>query len=127
MTTRQNIRSIDSNTNITFTIKTFLALIGTILGIFFGFYNMVIIPRVKSLDENNTNIQLEMVKQSIETHNEFKEINTKLYIMNNMIYEMKGENSGKNSKPTSSIINLDSIYNPEPKCTSLAFINPGLQ
>ena len=46
------INEIDGNTIIIFTIRTFLATLGTILGIFFGFYQMVVIPKIDASEKH---------------------------------------------------------------------------
>jgi uncharacterized membrane protein YgaE (UPF0421/DUF939 family) len=44
--------SIGGNTQIIFTIKSFFALIGSMIGIFFGFYMLVIMPRMENMEKN---------------------------------------------------------------------------
>ena len=44
------IPSIGANTQIIFTVKSFLATIGSILGLFVGFYFMVVVPKAKDVE-----------------------------------------------------------------------------
>lgn len=50
-TTPQNM-VIRANTQIVFTVSKFLTLIGSLLGIFFGFYMLVVVPRVDRMEEH---------------------------------------------------------------------------
>jgi len=45
------IPTIGGNTQIVFTVKTFLATLGSILGLFVGFYFMVFVPRADKTEE----------------------------------------------------------------------------
>lgn len=48
----ENVNNISSDTKIIFTIKSFLATIGSILTLFVSFYFMVIDPRIDKAEEN---------------------------------------------------------------------------
>jgi hypothetical protein len=41
------VKQIDGNTHVIFTMKNFFALISTMLGLFFGFYLLVVQPRIE--------------------------------------------------------------------------------
>jgi hypothetical protein len=43
---------IDGDTHIIFTVKSFFTLIGTLLGLFFAFYLLVVTPRINKTEEN---------------------------------------------------------------------------
>lgn len=77
--TKTSVREIDGNTHVIFTVKTFFALIGTILGIFFGFYQMVVTPKVESMEKNNIDftkeVTTEIKEQNLLMYREFETIN----------------------------------------------------
>ena len=61
------VKQIDGNTHVIFTMKNFFALISTMLGLFFGFYLLVVQPRIE-----RTETHYDMM------YNEQKELN-KIY------------------------------------------------
>jgi hypothetical protein len=46
------VKQISANTQILFTVKSFFTLIGTILVLFFGFYRIVIVPKIDKTEEH---------------------------------------------------------------------------
>jgi hypothetical protein len=46
------VKQIDGNTHVIFTMKNFFALISTMLGLFFGFYLLVVQPRIEKTEEH---------------------------------------------------------------------------
>jgi hypothetical protein len=48
----REVKRIDGNTPIIFNVKNFFALIGTILSLFFGFYLLVVNPRINRTEKN---------------------------------------------------------------------------
>ena len=63
------LTQISGSTQVVFTVKSFLALITTLLGLFFGFYQLVVVPRIdnaesmfKEQKEQNTLFYQELVK-----------------------------------------------------------------
>lgn len=71
--TSREVNQIGGNTQIVFTIKSFFTLIGTILGLFFGFYMLVVDPRIKKTEDNYN----EMYKEQKTLNENFtKEITT---------------------------------------------------
>lgn len=46
------VKQIDGSTHIIFTMKNFFALISAILGLFFGFYMLVVEPRIKETEKH---------------------------------------------------------------------------
>lgn len=76
---KTSVREIDGNTHILFTVKTFFAFIGAILGIFFGFYQMVITPKVEAIEKNNSEftkeVTTEIKQQNVLMYQEFETIN----------------------------------------------------
>jgi len=79
------IAEISANTNVVFTIKSFLAFIGIMLGIFFGFYQLVIAPNQLDLKENQNEIKKEVQDNNLFMVNEFGKINLKINDMNSVI------------------------------------------
>jgi len=69
---------ISANTQIVFTVKSFLLTIGTILGIFYGFYQLVVVPKI-NLTENNYRQMFEDQKsQNTLFYQELGKINTSI-------------------------------------------------
>jgi len=46
------VKQIDGNTHVIFTMKNFFALISTMLGLFLGFYLLVVQPRIEKTEEH---------------------------------------------------------------------------
>lgn len=84
-TKKHTLREISAETPILFTTKSFFALIGTILAIFFGFYMLVVTPKLDSVDKNYSDVRTEVDGQNKFIYDEFKAINTSLQEMKNSI------------------------------------------
>jgi hypothetical protein len=95
------VTQINSNTQIVFTLKTFLATIGSILGIFYGFYLTVIVPKV-NLTEHNYSIMFEdQKKQNTIFYEELGKINNSIGALNSSVNALNN-----NSKYVRRITNL---------------------
>jgi len=71
-TTSSEASHIAGNTQIIFTMKSFLSLMGTMIGLFFGFYLLVVTPRIDKAEKHYE----EMHKEQKELNQVFtKEIN----------------------------------------------------
>lgn len=74
--TKENIHqktgTINSNTQIIFTIKGFIGLVTTLLGLFIGFYTLVIVPSLNKSEKYQEKLYEEQ-KEYIT--NEFNEVN----------------------------------------------------
>lgn len=71
-TQTQVITGINANTPVVFTIKSFLATIGTILGLFIGFYTLVIVPNLKKSEDHQKEMYQEQKEFIIGEFNELK-------------------------------------------------------
>jgi hypothetical protein len=72
------LKQISGNTQIIFTVKTFFALIGAMLGLFYGFYQLVVVPKVNAT-ETHYQIMFDAQKeQNIATSQELIKINTSI-------------------------------------------------
>jgi preprotein translocase subunit YajC len=81
------IPSIGANTQIIFTVKSFLATIGSILGLFVGFYFMVVVPKTKDVETH----QKELFEQHKEyVSGEFGKINTAIQNNTTTITDLSG-------------------------------------
>jgi hypothetical protein len=68
------LNQISGSTQIVFTVKTFIAFIVTLLGIFYGFYQLVVIPRMNTTDT----MIMEQKEQNKITAAELIKINTSI-------------------------------------------------
>lgn len=68
----QNV--IGANTQIVFTVSKFLTLIGSILGIFFGFYMLVVVPRVDKMEEHYETIFNDQKEQNRIFYEKFDDV-----------------------------------------------------
>lgn len=68
------LRQISGSTQIVFTVKTFIAFIGTLLGLFYGFYQLVVVPRMNTTDA----MIVEQKDQNKTTAAELIKINTSI-------------------------------------------------
>lgn len=78
---------IGGNTKIIFTVKNFFTLIGTIMGLFFGFYQLVITPK---LDRYEKQIEIQNYQNRL-FYEELSKINSSIGSLNSTI-----ENVGVN-------------------------------
>lgn len=83
--TSKEASHIAGNTQIIFTIKSFFGLISTILGLFFSFYLLVVVPRIDKMEENYEKMYIE---QKTLNENFIKEItDIKLELKENIVYK----------------------------------------
>lgn len=76
---------INSNTIIEFTLKSFIGTISSILGLFIGFYFMVVVPKEKAVE----NYQKELFNQYKEyVTNEFNKVNSAININTTSINDL---------------------------------------
>ena len=83
--TEPKVKQINSSTQIVFTVKAFLTTIGTILGIFYGFYRMVIIPRVELTESNYEKMFKDQKEQNTIFYGELNKINNSIGALNSTI------------------------------------------
>lgn len=84
---QKNKQTINSNTQIIFTIKSFFGLISTILILFVGFYTLVIVPSLNKSEKYQEKIYGEQkeyistefndIKQSIQSNTQAIRLNTR--------------------------------------------------
>lgn len=79
------IAEISANTNVVFTVKTFFGFIGILLGIFFGFYQLVIAPNQTDLKKNQSEIKKEVQDNNLFMVTEFGKMNNRIDDMNSVI------------------------------------------
>ena len=72
------LKQISGSTQIVFTVKTFIAFIGALLGLFYGFYQLVVIPRMNTIDA----MIVEQKEQNKITAAELIKINTSIGTLN---------------------------------------------
>jgi len=72
------LTQISGSTQIVFTVKTFITFIVTLLGIFYGFYQLVVVPRMNTTDA----MIVEQKEQNKTTAAELIKINTSIGTLN---------------------------------------------
>lgn len=82
---------ISSETQIVFTVKGFIATILTILGLFVGFHNLVIVPTLEQHKKEMENIQN-------KSDDRFENINNKLIEITNGLGVISGNVEGLNNR-----------------------------
>lgn len=87
----KNMKSINPNTQIVFSLKGFIATILSILGMFIGFHKMVIQP---TIDEHK--VRVEKIQES--TDSKFDAINDKLIEISNGLGVINGNIDGINNR-----------------------------
>jgi hypothetical protein len=87
----KNMKSINPNTQIVFSLKGFIATILSILGMFIGFHKMVIQP---AIDKNNATVE----KIQENTDKKFDAINNKLIEISNGLGVINGNIDGINNR-----------------------------
>jgi cell division protein FtsL len=88
----QEIKSISSDTQIIFTVKSFITTIGTILGLFIGFYTMVISPNQKRLETMITTQSTEQKVQNSIFYQELGKINVSIGALSSSVNALNNSN-----------------------------------
>lgn len=91
------LRQISGSTQIIFTIKTFFAFIGAMLGLFYGFYQIVIVPKVNSTETHYQEMFQAQKEQNAATASELIKINTSIGTLTGTLQVIVQEKS--NSQP----------------------------
>jgi len=89
--TKSKTLKITADTQIVFSVSGFLTTIGTILMIFFGFYQIVIIPRMDSTESHYKEMYDDQKKQNKVFYQNFGEIKTSIGSLNASIDELNRE------------------------------------
>lgn len=87
------LKQISGSTQIVFTVKTFFAFIATLLGLFYGFYQLVVVPRMNATDT----MIIEQKEQNRITASELIKINTSIGTLNGTVEALIREKS--NTQP----------------------------
>jgi len=107
------IGEIDGNTHIIFSIKMFFSFLGGLLGIFFGFNQLVIAPKI-----NDSTIKYEKLSNEVNKHlsdqdvlinSEFRDINNSIIGLKNSVDNHIQNTNGKKVISYEDVIN-DRIY-----------------
>ena len=93
------LKQISGSTQIIFTVKTFVAFIGAILGLFYGFYQIVIVPKVNST-ETHYQIMFEAQKdQNTQTNQELIKINNSIGTLYGIVETLSKDNISVRQSP----------------------------
>ena len=76
------LKQISGSTQIVFTVKTFFAFIGAILVLFFGFYQLVVVPKVNTTETHYKEMFDAQKEQNAITAAELIKINTSIGTLN---------------------------------------------
>jgi hypothetical protein len=87
------LKQISGSTQIVFTVKTFFAFIGAMIALFFGFYELVVVPKVNAT-ESHYQVMFEAQKeQNTITSQELIKINTSIGTLNGTVEALIRENA----------------------------------
>lgn len=79
------LKQISGNTQIIFTVKTFFAFIGVMLGLFYGFYQLVVVPKVNATESHYEKMFEAQKEQNTITSQELIKINTSIGTLNGTV------------------------------------------
>ena len=94
---RHKIKTINADTQIVFTVKSFLGTIITILTIFFGFYEFVILPKVNSSETHYHDMFNDQKEQNRIFYEKLGKINTSIGALNSTIEAINRVNANNNN------------------------------
>jgi len=89
------VSKITADTKILFTVKSFIATIATILGIFYGFYTLVIAPTEKRFEAMFN----DQKAQNVIYYQELGKINGSIGALNATVQALNNEKSNKSDVP----------------------------
>ena len=72
------LKQISGSTQIVFTVKTFFAFLGAMIGLFYGFYQLVVVPKVNSTESHYQEMFQAQKEQNTATSQELNKINTSI-------------------------------------------------
>ena len=87
------IKQIGAKTQIIFTMKSFLTTIGTILTLFFGFYQLVVVPKVNATEEQYVKMFDDQKEQNRIFYEKLGNINSSIGSLNATIEALNKENT----------------------------------
>ena len=79
------IKQISGNTQILFTVKTFFAFLGAIITLFFGFYELVVVPKLNTTETHYQQMFQAQKEQNTATSQELIRINTSIGTLNGTV------------------------------------------
>lgn len=79
------LTQISGGTQIIFTVKSFFALIFTLLGLFYGFYQLVVVPKVNTTEAHYVEMFKAQKEQNTITSQELIKINTSIGTLNGTV------------------------------------------
>lgn len=79
------LKQISGSTQIVFTVKTFFAFIGAIITLFFGFYELVVVPKVNATESHYQEMFQAQKEQNTMTSQELIKINTSIGTLNGTV------------------------------------------
>jgi hypothetical protein len=79
------LKQISGSTQIVFTVKTFFAFIGAMIGLFFGFYELVVVPKVNTTETHYQEMFQAQKEQNTATSQELIKINTSIGTLNGTV------------------------------------------
>lgn len=79
------LTQISGSTQIVFTVKSFFALIFTLLGFFYGFYQIVVVPKVNATEKHYETMFEAQKEQNTATSQELIKINNSLGTLNGTV------------------------------------------
>jgi hypothetical protein len=83
--TEEAVSKIGASTQIIFTMKSFFALIGTLLGLFYGFYQIVIVPKVNATEKHYETLFNDQKEQNRIFYEKLGNINTAIGTLNSSV------------------------------------------
>lgn len=83
--TEETVNKIGASTQIIFTMKSFFALIGTLLGLFYGFYQIVIVPKVNATEKHYETLFNDQKEQNRIFYEKLGNINTAIGTLNSSV------------------------------------------
>ena len=95
------VKQINSSTQIIFTMKTFFGFIGSILILFFGFYQLVVVPKVNATEVHYSVIFNDQKEQNRLFYVELGRINTSIGSLNSSIEALNKINTNQTSSANS--------------------------
>ena len=94
-----SVKQISANTQIVFTMKSFLATIGTILGLFFGFYELVVVPKVDKTETHYETMFKDQKEQNRIFYEELGKINSSIGALGSSVSALNNNKTYVQSQP----------------------------
>jgi hypothetical protein len=95
------LTQISGSTQIVFTVKSFFALLFTLLGLFYGFYQLVVVPKVNATEKHYETMFQAQKEQNTATSQELIKINNSLGTLNGTVEALVRERATTQQVPNS--------------------------